>query len=127
MSVELEEKLKSYLVEGGLPCAVAFDIAKELKVNRGEVGDAANKLGIRVRDCQLGFFSKEKATHEDLKGKEIDRKVIDEIESSLVEGRLTCPVAFKIAGTLKVTPKEVGDAATKQGIKVSNCQLGLFP
>jgi len=56
MSTELEEKIKSSLVEGKLPCAVAFKIAKELKVSPREVGQAANKLAIKICNCQLGCF-----------------------------------------------------------------------
>ncbi|MFC1954463.1 hypothetical protein ACFLVZ_01405 [Chloroflexota bacterium] len=127
MSTELDEKINSCLVENRLPCQVAFDIAGELKVSRQEVGESANRLDVRITDCQLGFFQVLKATHDDLVDKAIDEKLVDEITSSLVDGRLTCPIAFKIASKLKVTPKEVGDAATKQGIRVKNCQLGLFP
>lgn len=56
MSTELEEKVKSSLVDGKLPCAVAFKIAKELKVSPQEIGETADKLGIRIVKCQLGCF-----------------------------------------------------------------------
>ncbi len=56
MDTELEEKVTSSLVEGKLPCAVAFKIAKELKVSPREVGETADKLGIRIARCQLGCF-----------------------------------------------------------------------
>ena len=56
MSTELEAKIKSSLVDGKLPCAVAFKIAKELKVSPREVGKAANKLAIKISNCQLGCF-----------------------------------------------------------------------
>ena len=56
MSTELEEKVKLSLVDGKLPCAVAFKIAKELKVSPREVGETANKLAIRIGSCQLGCF-----------------------------------------------------------------------
>jgi hypothetical protein len=52
----LEEELKASLVEGKLPCAVAFRIAKKLKVSPKEVGDAANELKIKISSCQLGCF-----------------------------------------------------------------------
>ena len=52
----LEEELKASLVEGKLPCAVAFKIAKKLKVAPKEVGDAANRLKIKIASCQLGCF-----------------------------------------------------------------------
>jgi len=57
MSTELEEKVKASLMDGKLPCAVAFKIAKESKVSPREVGKTANKLSIRICNCQLGCFS----------------------------------------------------------------------
>jgi len=56
MNIELEEKVTSSLVDGQLPCAIAFKIAKELKVSPREVGKTADKLGIRIVQCQLGCF-----------------------------------------------------------------------
>ncbi|MCX8126164.1 MAG: hypothetical protein N3E40_03355 [Dehalococcoidia bacterium] len=50
-----------------------------------------------------------------------------EIRKSLVDGKLPCAVAFRIAGDLKVTPKQVGDACNRLKIKISKCQLGCFP
>ena len=52
----LEEELKASLVEGKLPCAVAFQIARKLKVSPKQVGDAANRLSIKIANCQLGCF-----------------------------------------------------------------------
>ena len=51
-----EEKVISSLVDGRLPCAGAFKIAKELKVSLREVGETADKLGIKISGCQLGCF-----------------------------------------------------------------------
>ncbi len=56
MENELEKKSKSSLVEGKLPCAIAFKIAKELKVSPNEVGEAANQLSVKISSCQLGCF-----------------------------------------------------------------------
>ncbi|MFC1976720.1 hypothetical protein ACFLWS_00400 [Chloroflexota bacterium] len=127
MSTELEDKIMSSLVDGRLPCLVAFGVATAVKVGRRHVGDMANRLKVKVGDCQLGCFDSKKATHDDLVGKEINRVVIDAVESSLVGGSLPCAVAFQVVETLQVTPREVGDTATRQKIKISNCQLGCFP
>lgn len=51
----------------------------------------------------------------------------EEMRASLVNGRLPCAIAFKIAKKLKVSPKTVGDAANRLQIKISTCQLGCFP
>ena len=56
MNEKLEMEIQDSLVDGKLPCAVAFSIAKKLEVSTREVGDTANKLDIKVNKCQLGCF-----------------------------------------------------------------------
>ncbi len=51
----------------------------------------------------------------------------NEVNASLVDGRLPCAVAIKIGRKLKVSPRKVGDTANRLGVKISNCQLGCFP
>lgn len=58
---------------------------------------------------------------------DISKAVEDEMRASLVDGKLPCAVAFRIAKKLKVSPKQVGDAANRLKIKISSCQLGCFP
>jgi LAO/AO transport system kinase len=43
-------------VEGKLSCAAARKIAEELNIPFRDVGDAADQLGIRINNCQLGCF-----------------------------------------------------------------------
>ncbi len=57
----------------------------------------------------------------------MDEKLEMEIQASLVDGRLPCAVAFKIAKKLKVSPRQVGDTANRLNIKITSCQLGCFP
>lgn len=52
----LEEEMRASLVNGKLPCAVAFRIARKLKISLRQVGDAANRLNIKISSCQLGCF-----------------------------------------------------------------------
>jgi hypothetical protein len=56
MNRTLEEELEAFLVDGKLPCALAFKIAKKLKVTPRQVGETANKLNIKIVNCQLGCF-----------------------------------------------------------------------
>jgi len=48
------------------------------------------------------------------------------IEQARVEGRLPCAGAFAVALRLGLEPRRVGEEATRRGIKISLCQLGLF-
>ena len=40
--------------------------------------------------------------------------------------RLPCAVVHYIAAYLRLDPKEIGSAATEMGVKLYQCQLGLF-
>ncbi|MFC2044832.1 hypothetical protein ACFLT8_06565 [Chloroflexota bacterium] len=56
MTKELDEQIKASLVNGKLPCSVAFEIAKQLNVSTKAVGEACNKLNVKISSCQLGCF-----------------------------------------------------------------------
>ena len=121
------EKIKNSAPKGQLHCGMAFKIAEELTIDPRTVGDMANQLKVRIINCQLGFFSVEKATHEDLRGMAIAPQVAEEVKASLVDGKLPCKAAFQVARKLNAGRKLVGDTATKLKIKISECQLGCFP
>lgn len=53
---KLAETIRNSLVDGKLPCAVAFRIARELDVSVREVGKAASQMKIKIARCQLGCF-----------------------------------------------------------------------
>ena len=56
MKKELKEEMLKKAVNGRLSCAAARKIAEELGVSYREVGSAADALGIRIKNCQLGCF-----------------------------------------------------------------------
>jgi hypothetical protein len=56
VSEDLAERVRGGLVEGQLPCLVAWQIASEFKLKRFDLGNAAEALGIPISPCQLGFF-----------------------------------------------------------------------
>jgi hypothetical protein len=56
MNSELDKKIKASLVDGKLPCAAAFQIAQQSNVTTKDIGEACNRLKIKVRSCQLGCF-----------------------------------------------------------------------
>lgn len=52
----LVEQIQASLVDGNLPCAVAFKVARKLEASPKEVGDAATRMKVHIVDCQLGCF-----------------------------------------------------------------------
>jgi len=56
VSPELEKAIRERLADGRLACADAWAIADSRGLKRIEVAAAAEKLGIRIKPCQLGAF-----------------------------------------------------------------------
>ncbi len=62
-------------------------------------------------------------------GLEMDRtsdKLLQAIQAAVVDGKLPCPIALRIANELGLSPRQVGDTANSLKIKISHCQLGCF-
>lgn len=53
---ELARAIEEGLILGRLPCAVAWALAQRFGIAKRDVADAAERLGIRIADCQLGAF-----------------------------------------------------------------------
>lgn len=52
----LSDEVKASAANGRISCAAALEIAKRLRLSRKKVGDATNKLGVKLTGCQLGCF-----------------------------------------------------------------------
>jgi hypothetical protein len=55
-----------------------------------------------------------------------EQKIKDMMDIYPEKGKLPCAVAHYIAAFLKISPLDVGKAATADGIRLYECQLGLF-
>lgn len=52
----VERRLLEYARDSGISCALARTIAEEQGLPYKEVGEAADRLGIKIRNCELGCF-----------------------------------------------------------------------
>lgn len=52
----MEDAIMNALVDGRLPCRIAWDLARDHTVSRMSIAAACEKLGIRISRCQLGSF-----------------------------------------------------------------------
>ena len=126
MDNDLEKQITDALVDGRLSCPVAFKVAEKANVAPKVVGEKVDELGIRISNCQLGCFGKEKATHEELAGVPLDENIAKAVREALVGEGVPCASAYELARKLKVARRKVGDTATQLKIHVINCQLGCF-
>lgn len=129
-SEALAEAIRGALVGGMLPCAEAFRIAEDQRVAPAEVGRAADELGVRVSQCQLGLFGygpKAEGKHRIVEPlPEVPPEVSAEIMARLQEGRLPCAAAWAVGKRLGRPRLEVSCAAEALGVRISRCQLGCF-
>lgn len=56
VSPELELAIRQGVIVGRLPCAVAWALATRFDIRKLDVANAAEKLDIRIGQCQLGAF-----------------------------------------------------------------------
>lgn len=56
VSPELELAIREGLIVGRLPCAVAWALANRFNIRKLDVANAAERLDIRIGQCQLGAF-----------------------------------------------------------------------
>lgn len=53
---KLLEAIGKAVEDGRLPCAEALQISDTLNLPRRQIGDACNRLKIKINRCQLGCF-----------------------------------------------------------------------
>jgi len=122
----IDKEILNRATDNELSCPAAFEIAAKHKIKPIDVGEAADRLKIRLGKCQLGLF-----------GYKPDKKIVKAAETVsaelkaatgnyLEDGRLTCIKAWEIASQLKIQKFPVSCACEALKIKIKECQLGAF-
>jgi len=127
----LAEAIKQALIDGQLPCAMAFMIAADAGVTPLQVGEEADRLEIRLSKCQLGLFGygpKAEGKHRRVTPM---ANVPVELEAAIrgavgTDGKLSCAAAWQIAAKLGLSRQTVSDAVEGLGLRINQCQLGAF-
>jgi hypothetical protein len=122
----LTDKVKSSLRDGNLPCGIAFKIARDAGVPNIAVGEIADRLGIRVTNCQIGCFKVDKIVNPDNLDKKVDEDILVKLETLKKNDALTCVNVFELARQINLPPMAVADVANARNLKVHHCQLGCF-
>lgn len=63
---------------------------------------------------------------QNVESREIDPRIRDALLKAAPEGKITCPEARKLADSLGVDPKVIGDTCNRLKIKIRGCALGCF-
>ncbi len=109
-----------------VPCAVAFEIAKELQESADAVGMTVDLINYRLVKCQLGLFGYQPKKKIVTPQPTVTEDLKDAISEALVQGRLSCKSAWDIATRFEVHKMKVSGACEAMGVKIKHCQLGAF-
>jgi hypothetical protein len=55
-TIKLESAIQDSLAEGALPCAKAWEIARNFDISKMTVSAVCEQLKIKIKPCQLGAF-----------------------------------------------------------------------
>ena len=123
---QIQEKINIAIKNNELPCAVAFNIAKELGVLPKKVGITADLMNVKLVKCQLGLFGY-KPKNKIVKPEEIDNPDLKKaVLSRIDKKKLTCKQIWDLADEFKIHKMKVSSLCDKSGIKIKECQLGAF-
>ena len=122
------EKIQKSAKNGEVTCAVAHKIAEELGLSPAEIGKAIDLLEYKISKCQLGLFGYGQGPDKKVvEPKAPENKQLEEaIRESLVDEKLSCRDAWRIARRFKVPKMSVSAACEALEIKIKPCQLGAF-
>lgn len=122
----LDKEIMNNAKDNELSCTTAFEIAGRLNILPKDVGEAADRLNIRLVNCQLGLFGY-KPNKKIVKAmKTVSEELKAVIHKSLDGGKLSCARSWEIADKLDISRFSVSCSCETLGIKIKDCQLGAF-
>ncbi len=123
---EVAEAVRKRAEGGEIACAAAFAVAEECGATPAEVGLAIDLQEISIVKCQLGLFGYPPKRSIVEPAASVDPDLEAAIRAALVDGRLPCAEAWRIAADRGIGKMKVSEACEALGIKISSCQLGAF-
>ncbi len=126
VSDSLKQEILKQTKDNNISCRAAEKIGQNTRMPLGEIGTGIDLLNINIVQCQLGLFGFDGKQKKVPAAESVSADVETAIRSALVNGRLSCLDAWKIADQLKIKRLDVCAACEKLKIKVKPCQLGAF-
>ena len=123
---DLKQEIFKQVKDNNIACKAAEKIAQKMKTKIGDVGVAIDVLNINIVQCQLGLFGYDGKKKLVQAAESISPELEKRITAALVNERLSCIAAWKIADKFQIKRADVCAACEKLKIKVKPCQLGAF-
>lgn len=122
----LAEEIRGKAKDGEITCASAFQVAASLTLPPSEVGRAVDLMGLSIVRCQLGLFGYPGRSRVVEPAEDVPEDLRSAIQASLVDGKLPCAEAWRLAEVFGMGRLPLAGAAEALRVKISRCQLGAF-
>lgn len=122
----LKQEILKQTKDNNISCKAAEKISKNQNTPMSEVGVAIDMLNINIGQCQLGLFGYEGKQKLVVAAESVAPELESGIKGALVNGRLPCTAAWKIADKFGMKRMDVCAACEKLKIRIKPCQLGAF-
>jgi hypothetical protein len=123
---EIALAVKQKMINGTVTCTDAATIAADLHKTMQETGVVLDILEVSLSKCQLGLFGYENPKKIVTPALSVGKEMKAAITKGLLNGRLSCEAAWKIAAALALPKIDVSSACEALKIKIKPCQLGAF-
>lgn len=122
----LKESVTHAMPGGRITCKQAFSIAADLSLDPIMVGTAIDFQEGRITACQLDLFGYGEKRSPISGADTAAEELLADIHACLIQGRLQCKAAWRIARKHNLPKLKIGQACESLGIRISQCQLGAF-
>ena len=122
----IQAEILKYGKNNELPCAVAFEIAKKLRIAVDLVGITADLIDFRLVKCQLGLFGYHSKKKLITPNTQIDPDLKDAVLEALINEQLPCKSAWEIASRFNIRKMAVSGLCEALKVKIKPCQIGAF-
>ncbi|MBN2431532.1 MAG: hypothetical protein JXQ27_08660 [Acidobacteria bacterium] len=126
LASRLEKKLAAYATRGQISCARAHQLAAEVGISPLTVGQALDRLHIKIRRCQLGLFGHDPQGRIVPDNIHVPPRLKEELAVRRQDDRLPCRDAWELAREFGLSRLDICGACEKLDIRISHCQLGAF-
>ncbi|MRR17258.1 MAG: hypothetical protein EG826_12460 [Deltaproteobacteria bacterium] len=122
----LKQEILKQTKDNDISCKAAEKISLGLNISMNEIGVAIDMLNINIAKCQLGLFGYEGKSKLVVAAASVTPELEAGIKAALIDNRLPCIAAWRIADGFGIKRLDVCAACEKLNIRIKPCQLGAF-
>lgn len=115
----IAEQIRTQAVSGKISCASALTMARAAGIPTSQMAGIADDQSVRITGCRLGLFGKKAPPpcHRE------DKRLV---VSHATKGAISCSALHRLSRSESRSPLRLAAACNALGIRITDCELGVF-